>query len=272
MDTYAKTAAAHVKAQPADLASGHGRTTGVNSPWSWPSVVPGPSASTPNNGSSPVPPWRVQQLLQPEQCCGIAHNQLGDWTKTLASSLSFPPQHPLLGENKFPGGYASIYGPVVHTSSVAFGAQGPYARDHMGGSGQSGVDPRDPFANFYSVHGIQDDGRMKMRLKSKQDGSMPNDAEVIAMAKTSPSGDVFVVDESKQIEYRTPEGKVMGQAKGNGKGKPYAMIFRLLIKGRRECEKGNVTVYMRTGQVLVNCSMKLRPIFMHKISEWVESV
>ena len=86
---------------------------------------------------------------------------------------------------------------------------GPYASDV--GNAQPSVRPMDPFASYYETYGgggvSLDQGRSKMWLKPRRDGSMPGDGDVINLAKTTPVGDVFVTDAEKQIEYRTSSGK-----------------------------------------------------------------
>jgi hypothetical protein len=102
-------------------------------------------------------------------------------------------------------------------------------------------------------------GRYKLYLKPRSDGSAANDADVKHWAKSYPIQSPFVTDEPAQISYRTTPG--MGGKGGMG-GKPYAMI----IKPR--CGKGNVTVYLRTGQVQINCAENVVKSFMIMVEAW----
>lgn len=146
------------------------------------------------------------------------------------------------------------YGPAqVIGASVA--NSDPYTHSRAGGV-HDGHDS-DLFAGYnpLSVEGTP--GRYSLCLKLKKDGSAANDLQVMEWAKTFPVGTPFVTQRS-QFVYRSTRGKGVGKASR----RPYALI----IKPRSG--KGNVTGFLRTGLVQVNCGESRVRFFMDMVQEW----
>ena len=132
-----------------------------------------------------------------------------------------------------------------------------------------GGSSRDLFAGYHQMAPgaatpSLENGRCKLQLKPCWDGSAPTDIDVISWAKYFPVGSPLVTDTNPyehQLRYlfSQPTGAATS-------GKPYA----ILIKLPRGQQKGNITVFLRTRLVQVNCSSteKVRQYFLNKVAAW----
>jgi len=152
------------------------------------------------------------------------------------------------------------YGPAEYNTSQGQGGCGPYAQPGSGSVQQERDGDSVLFAGynaFTSRPVSETPGRYNLYLKPKQDGSSANDLQVIAWAKTYPAGKPFVTDEASQVKYRSTPGKGLGKQR-----KPYALILT------PRYGKGNVTVYLRTGLVQINCGEDRICSFMQVVQDW----
>ena len=93
---------------------------------------------------------------------------------------------------------------------------------------------------------------MKLQLMHRADGSAATMADVLRWGQCLPLGRPFIMDIWTQVEYRTSSynGKGKGSSKGVEDCNAYAMLMWPL-QG-----KGNVTVYIKQGIVMINASEK----------------
>lgn len=145
---------------------------------------------------------------------------------------------------------------LAFQSSGAFGQDSTQGERAVTAAGQ----PGELFAGYYnegSRMNEQSPGRYRFYLKSRPDGGSLTDVDVIALAKKSG----FLSEDKKKVQYRTTPG-YKGKGKKGMEPKPYGMILK------PRYGKGNITVFLRTGLVQVNCSDGVYPRFVQAIEGW----
>ena len=94
-------------------------------------------------------------------------------------------------------------------------------------------------------------------------------AAVLQWAEALPMGQPFIVDKAIQVEYRCSNSQASWKgSKGGSKGVPAADIYAMSLKPQRG--KGNITVFLGTGLVMVNASVKtgMQQKLLGYISDW----